>query len=392
MAAGAYIFRIRELIFYGLFFVIPFVQTATISRFREFSDVSVLPDFVVTLAGTFRWVFIVTAFFFVVFSLKKIPGKLFFFIYIIFFYLVQFLYSLVSFSELAVYTVLLVESVTIPVFVFFVLKDYGIRYRLLLHIILFFILISIYLNFGTSSLGFRFIGFLNNPNLYGIIALFWLSILLISSYDTSRFERIIRQVLIILCIATIILTQSRNALIGLFVILIFTYFRDWTKWGLFICIFVFVIFFFNSFLSIYFDIDRLLDFEGAAFNSGRANFWENAIKYIRLDPLWGYGMDACEKLLNTGNVHNNYLRYLFTMGTVFSSVIFVSLYLFVVGLLRNRNDFPGSLLGFIISFIIANYGEDYFVGPGSASLVVFFISIGICMYYIERNTRDFSSI
>ena len=377
----------KEYLFYILLLILPFVQAMSSINEIESANVFILPSFIITASSIVRWVLLSIIIFCSFFVNYKILNfqilKILIMLFV--FYLIPFAYSLVSFKELDVYTLLLIQSWSIPLFVVLTFKNRVLNINYITVICTIFLALSFIADQGSFLRGFRFAGFLNNANLYGIIALFFLSVFLIDNSEKGRFYTIFKYFLVTAYALSIILTQSRNALIGLFLIFLFTIRFRISRFLHVIFFLIIVCLFFGANFFHEINFNRLFSFSSAAKQSGREEFWEPAKYYISQQPLWGYGLDKPVALLKTGNVHNNYLRYIFTMGYFFSSICFLFLFIFLIKLASNFKKIPGSILGFIVAFITANYGEDYFVGPGSSALIVFFISIGLSLTFIDRN-------
>lgn len=101
---------------------------------------------------------------------------------------------------------------------------------------------------------------------------------------------------------------------------------------------------------------------------------------------WGYGMNSPIELLGTGNIHNCYVRYFFTMGIFFGCLTLLFYIIFVCSVYFKKN-IPSSLVGFLIAFAFANYGEDFFVGVGSSIFICFNIVLGLIFYFQQKNKK-----
>src|SRR5690606_38123341 len=105
------------------------------------------------------------------------------------FYLVQLLYALIDGFEYERFFLLTFYSFFITIYLSITFYKYS---KLLLNsfviIIGLFLILSISLNGHLIFLGRRFLGFANNPNLYGITALFWLAILFLKIQEKDRYR------------------------------------------------------------------------------------------------------------------------------------------------------------------------------------------------------------
>src|SRR5690606_33254837 len=134
-------------------------------------------------------------------------------------------------------------------------------------------------------------GFSTNSNSFGLTAVFWLMILLLPS---SRQKRKISPAIMFFVGATfitIVLSGSRNALVGSFIIFLM-HFRNNLK-DLFIPLIIIlltILYIVNSF-DISFITNRLLNIENSVEDSGRSNIWDQTFIYIKQNPYWGNGMN-----------------------------------------------------------------------------------------------------
>lgn len=371
--------KFLDVLFYILFLIVPFVQSVSSDFYESFYGANVLPPIVSTTADLARWVILGLFLLFFITNIRNFRIEQKWLCAFFAFYFFQFLYSLFTFSDTARYSVLLAEAISLPLIFAYIFKVNGLNLSLLRKIIYFFIVFSIAFNIKVFFRGFRFFGFLNNPNLYGLCALFWLSILLIDMQKKSRLNNIF----IFVLIATIISTGSRNALIGLLIIFMFSYVKDVKRLIIFCVLLLLSFLAFISFLAYYSDLGRLLDIQNAASDSGRFIYWQKAIALIERNPFWGYGMDAPEKLVDTANMHNCYLRYILMIGSIFF-LFSMSFYLyFLYRVFKNRRFIPESLVGFLFAFTLMNVGEDFFIGAGSTAVIYFCLSIGMILYCLS---------
>ncbi len=369
---------------YVLFFILPFVQSINDTDLVSLIKARVLPSEVSLFASILRWVILCYIFLYSFLRLNKsvLSNRWFWFLPL--FYLFQFFYALFTYTDVTRYLTLVVESISIPLFCVHILKRRELNKFVLIWMILILVSFSVLFNIDTFLSGFRFLGFVNNPNLYGSVALFWLTILLMNR-NNDRLKRL-TSVLILITAITIILTASRNALIGLVIVLLFTYGSDFKKVLLLFFIFLLLSFIFSAVFLEFPELARLGNIGGAVSDSGRSKIWEVAWDLIKKSPYWGYGMNASVELVNTGNLHNCYLFYLLTMGTIYTGIALSFLGLFLTKLFIYRVRVPAVLVGFIFAFVVMNFGEDYFVGPGSSVFVYFLISVGLVMHFLEKGT------
>jgi hypothetical protein len=98
-----------------------------------------------------------------------------------------------------------------------------------------------------------------------------------------------------------------------------------------------------------------------------------------MNPL-GYGMNAPLELIDTGNIHNCYVRFLLTMGYPFTILTLLCLLILILFVAKDKKV-PKPLVGFLFGYILANYGEDFFVGVGSSMFIYVVMTIGLISFY-----------
>lgn len=369
-----------------LFIIIPFIQSDT-SESLLVDSISSVPPIISQISGYLRWGLFI--FFCIATFINKdyLLNFQFNHISIILFFFIPFTYSLVTFSDTVRYFSLLIFITLLPIYISSQLGKVDINKFFKILSIAVYVVFCISLVIGMKGIlhGFRFYGSLNNPNLYSVIATFWIAILLINN-DQLPLKRI-NIVVAILIFITIILSGSRSGFVASICLFFITFMKS-TKYivviGLTILLLLFLL---AQFIDISFMMDRFMSVSDAAANSGRKEVWDKAINYIQMDK-WGYGMNAPTELLGTGNVHNCYVRFLFTMGIFFGCLTILFYVIFVISTFFKKNV-PNSLIGFLIGYALANYGEDFFVGIGSAVFICFSFVLGLIYYFQLNNEKNY---
>ena len=297
------------------------------------------------------------------------------------------MYAIASKSDIIRYLGLSIISFSLPV----VLGYFLIRSKInILQTIRYIIYLQIILNLivGMNSLfmGYRFQGVINNPNLFGLIALFWLTILMLPT-DSSKKHTVLNYLFVFFNIITIIASGSRASFVGLIIISFAFLSTNKINRNLII-----IILFFTGFIITTYFIDipfiyRLEKIGLEDVDSGRRIYWDTAVFYIKNNLWFGYGMDAPMKLVDTGNIHNCYLRYLLMIGLFFTIISFLFYFLFIIQIWRTRKNVPSVLIGFILAFTVMNFAEDYYVGIGSSAFLSFLVIVGFVIYYLNQPNK-----
>lgn len=358
-----------------LFLVSPFIMSANDDDKASLLHIQLLPPMIAQITGYIRWsIFGITVlYFFLKFksSFLEIDKS---FLLISLFYFIQLIYALVSNTDVIRYLSLTVISATLPFFVYSAIRERGSQIVLYSkYIVIGLLILSIALNISMISSGFRFQGFLNNPNLYGMNAVFWITILLLPIPTTKT---VLFNIFIIIALVTIVLSGSRNALVCAIAVLIFFYRSDLKDIFLPLIILVGICYVTLLYIELPEFTNRLLNIGEAVYDSGRYQLWERVFGFFEENILWGHGMDANMRLVGTGNMHNCYLRYVLNMGLIFTLLSFAFYIVYLGRIFLNIQRINGALIGFIVAFTFANFGEDFYVGIGSSLFCYFCIIIG----------------
>lgn len=372
---------LNQILLLLLFLVIPFVMSETDSSKILLLESPTLPNFVIEYASFLRWIILIYTIFFVLLKITnskaRLPKVIFYFFN---FYIIQFIVSLIWFTDTLRYLGLMMFSVSVPYFVFNTLRENVKTIVFWSTLIIYFqLLAAIYYGYLSTLSGGRFQGFVNNPNAYGIIALFWLSFLSLNKgYVNSRILKYSNIIAIVLIVITILLSGSRSALVGLVIMLFLVLgFKKKKKiWNFIAICFIGLLFYLVSDIPYFQSVFRSLNVDDA-----RLLVWDKSIDLVR-NNIWGYGMYAPQELVGTGNIHNCYLRYLLTMGVIPTIIAFLFYFYFIFKSFY-RTRIPVVLLAIILSFTIMNYAEDYYMGIGSTATIYFFMIIGYILYYLD---------
>ncbi|QQV03379.1 MULTISPECIES: O-antigen ligase family protein [Chryseobacterium] len=370
-----------------LFLIAPFIQSDTSDESQPDILLSI-PPFISVVAFYFRWfIFLFLALYFLLYTkvLKKFITKynILFFL----FYLFPFLYSLVTLTDLPRYFSLLLFGFFLPIVITSEIKDNKgyLKFVNLQKIVFVFISLSIIVSYKTVFSGLRFQGILGNANMYGISAVFWMS--LIQLCKKTKFNLILTVIIFI----TIVLSGSRGSLLA-GVVVIFLSYSTYIKKLLIGSILILSMFtIISNFVNLDFILNRFDNISESAKESGRQEIWEKAFLYIKMNPL-GNGMNAPLELVGSGNVHNCYVRFLLTMGYPFTIIILLFFALIIFFAWKDKKV-PRPLVGFLIGYVLANFGEDFYVGIGSSMFIYVILTIGLISYFsLIKNKYEYSSL
>ncbi|KQK27501.1 O-antigen ligase family protein [Chryseobacterium aquaticum] len=370
-----------------LFLIAPFIQSDTSDESQPDILLSI-PPFISVVAFYFRWfIFLFLALYFLLYTkfLKKFITKynILFFL----FYLFPFLYSLVTLTDVPRYFSLLFFGFFLPIVITSEMKDNEGYFKFvnLQNVVLFFISLSIIVSYKTVLSGLRFQGMLGNANMYGISAVFWMS--LIQLCKKTKFNL----VLTILIFITIVLSGSRGSLLAGIVVIFLSYSNYIKKLllGSVLVLSTFAII--SNFLNLDFILNRFDNISESAKESGRQEIWDKAFLYVNMNPL-GNGMNAPLELVGSGNVHNCYVRFLLTMGYPFT-IITLLFFALIIFFAWKDKKVPRPLVGFLIGYVLANFGEDFYVGIGSSMFIYVILTIGLISYFsLIKNKYEYSSL
>lgn len=242
-------------------------------------------------------------------------------------------------------------------------------------------------NYGYGQTS-RIAATLDNPNSLGaylVLIIFPIIMLTIHSYKKNKFKSFGFALLSLLLIVNLVLTGSRNALLGLiigFAILILIY-----SWKL---IFVFGV---GGIISLFIPqiSTRLKDLGDSAENISRIKLWEVALKMIKDHPILGVGNGNYVTLYNTYikrypqlawenwqnyPTHNSYLKVESELG-VFGILSFIGI--LISSALRVRE----AILNMDDKF------KPFFKGFFAAMLAFFIMSISDNLFFVPKVTSYF---
>ena len=382
-----YNIKFSDFILLTIFIILPFLMGDLNLESAELLHITPLPSFVTKAASTIRWilfVFITIYVFFHITHITKAKGVQIIYM-LCFFYVIQFIYALASNSDIFRYLGLTIISFSLPLAIgkFYYISRCNILEKIKL-ITYFLLVLNILFGFNSLNYNMRFQGFVNNPNTYGIIALFWLTILLLPTYNTSKKKNIINNLFVFICIFTIIATGSRAAFIGVIIILFsFFYMKGFKTTLLLVSLILIGLMIMSNFIDLPY-LDRLGNIGLNNVDEARKDLWETSMYHIKNNLWFGNGMDAPIKLINTGNIHNCYLRYLLTMGLFFTLLSFLFYFIFFMKILRSLKKVPNVLIGFVFAYTVMNIVEDYYMGIGSSAFLSFLIIVGFIITYINQ--------
>ena len=303
------------------------------------------------------------------------------------FYFIQLLYSLVTLTEVDRFVLLFFLSVMIPSVVVECITKYGMD-KFISHLkILTFLLVvfSLLWDFETAVSGGRFMGFLNNPNLFAVVGIFWLTILLID-HDAIKIKSF-NAVAIFLIIALIFLSGSRTGFITSIFIMFFVFNRKRNFLLLSATIGIVLITTFSIFLQSH--LDRFINLGDREKDSGRLELWDLTLEKLPESWVLGTGFNGGLEILGTSNFHNNYLNYIFHMGIPLAFIAIMAYFLFMFNAYSYlKYGVSRSLVAFLLGFAILNFGEDLFIGVGSVTFVYQNFVLGIMASQIIVRKSD----
>lgn len=363
-----------------LLFVAPFVQS-NLSGESQPVDIIKLPVIISTISGLLRWVLLAVFGAYTIFNYKTFKNFTVNNFLFVCFYAVFLFYSIVDLKDIPRYFSLVLLTATVPSFICEVFKNHQINVNKIRIIIAVLVLISFALSFPLLLRGARFQGFLDNSNMYGITAVFWLSLFLL---ELDRYPLRKWHYLLLLLLISIILSGSRGSLVAGCLVIVFgfiKYLRILLKAGILLVVALFLV---NRVLNLDFIFNRFVTIRKSAQDSGRSIIWERAFDYIDRNS-WGWGMDAPMELIGTGNMHNVYVRMLLTMGYFFTILAIIPLILLLLNIVFDRRV-PKVLIGFFVGLLAASFGEDFIIGLGSSLFVYILLFLGLINYYTKLTT------
>lgn len=370
-----------------LFFITPFIQSDT-------SDVSQplylnnIPPIFSVVSNLIRWIIFLSILFHGFLNLTKVfeRSSKINFLYSVF-YLPLLLYSIVSNEDQIRYIALLLLSFFISSYYSFFFND-----RLLkkmFYCVVIFVLLSFYVSGMSVFYGLRFQGMLGNSNMYGISACFWFCVMLLyeRKYGTSYLLLLIK----LLLIYSVVISGSRSGLVVLIIVFLSSINKNNVLvYTSFILILSILFLFISNSQSYSFIFERFQDISNSASDSGRLEIWQRAFSYIRFN-YQGFGMNSPSIMLGTGNVHNCYVRFVFTIGLPLSIITMIIYSLLLFSIIFYFHDYEIRIcFAFLIGLLLANFGEDFFVGIGSGIFIYHSIIIGyICkrISILKRSNR-----
>lgn len=369
-----------------LFSVTPFLLSVSDIDKANLVHMNKLPTFISIISSYVRWIVFGLVTLFAVVKFKELLYRINnIFLFLFFFYFMQLVYAVISNTDILRYFSLSVLVISLPFSAYYAIKENGIKILLYSkYIVSFCVIISILLNISMVAEGFRFQGFLNNSNLYGFTAVFWVVILLLSASQNNIFFNFI----IVVTVITILLSGSRNAMLCCVIVMLFHFGGNIKRLIFPLILFLSLLFITTLYIDIPdFIIKRLFNVFDAVSDSGRYEIWERAFYYIERNLFWGNGMYANELLVDTGNMHNCYIRYLLNMGLVFFFISFSFYVFYIIKIILNIKTTDRVLIGFIIAYTFANIGEDFFVGVGSSVFIYFCIIVGFITFDLTNKKR-----
>lgn len=369
----------------ALFAVAPFVMTISESEMTELISARTLPPFVSTVASVLRWaLFVIMAGLSLLYLSSKPGFRISTPVYLLsLFYFIQFFYAAADGTDYFRFIALTIFSLLLPPIIGYAMGQNARIVKNFIYWIAFFLILSVGLNGHLVLSGQRFFGFLNNANAYGISTVFWLVILLLA----KQYKLLNRKLFYIIggaIFLTMLLSGSRNALVGVLLIFILQFYNKLGSVGGGIIMLTLLLIAASYFFDLSFVLGRYENLSGAVADSGREELWELAYFAMDHNFWWGNGMDANMVIVGTGNMHNVYIRFLLNMGIVFTVISLLMYLLSVVASVTAKQKVPLILAGYLLVYALMNVGEDYFVGLGSSAFIYMLFIYGFINYYLTR--------
>ncbi|RZJ47695.1 MAG: hypothetical protein EOO44_22115 [Flavobacterium sp.] len=367
------------ILIFGLLFIAPFVQS-NLSGDSQPGDLIKMPTIISSIAGMIRWGILLFLSLYAVLYYKFYLTSSKYNVLFALFYAVFLIYAIVSVTDISRYASLVILTLTVPSVMTSAFKVHDLNINIIRKIIYALVILSYGFSFLLILKGARFQGFLDNSNMYGITAVFWLSIFML---EVKRFPFTkIDYFFLLLIIMSIILSGSRGSLVaGIFVLFLgfIKYIKVFIKSFFLLVVAVIAM---NKYLKLDFIFSRFENIEKSASDSGRQVVWDKAFVFINQSP-WGWGMNAPMELIGTGNMHSVYVRMLLTMGYFFTVLALIPLIVILYKLFLDKNV-PKVLLGFFVGLLAASFGEDFIIGLGSSLFIYILFFISLLNYYKLR--------
>lgn len=372
-----------------LFIVTPFTLSYTDTDNAEILNAVVLPPFIASLSSIIRWFIIgimaLNALFIMNKNIKNISKPI---LFLALFYGVQLVYALVDGFDVGRFFLMSALSILIPLHLSISFKYFGKKLiNIFTYCIFAFIIFSLLLNGNLALAGQRFFGFINNSNLYAMTAVFWAVIFVLKLKQDKGKKNLAVNIFLILLILTIILSGSRNGLIGIILVLALSFYNKIKNVIGFLLIFSVAFLILNNFVNLSFVEERLFNISNSVKDSGRDEIWRTAYIAISQNLYTGNGMNANIVISETGNMHNSYIRFVLNMGLVFTILSLLQYLISLYYIFLNRSKIQLVILAFLIAYTLANFGEDYFVGLGSSMFIYVLMIYGLVNYYIKFKTN-----
>ena len=368
-----------------LFVVAPFVMTFEDEEGAIRMGAQMLPEYMLTITSALRWSILGAMLIISFFMLRryKISTPV---LFLTLFYFIQFVYAAVDVFEYRRFFSMTILCLFVPPLLGYIIKTNKNIVKYLLYSITFLLVVSLLLNGQMILEGRRFLGFMANPNAYGATAVFWLAIIL---YADSR--KLIKKSFFFILLTAIFLTTifsgSRNALVGLCIVIVFSYYKQINKLIGVSMVLLVITALIAQFIDIAFATERLGNIAQAFTDTERDEIWARAQQSINQNFWFGNGMDANWRIVGIGNMHNSYIRFLLNMGIIYT-VLALLMYFISIASAHFNKRVPPVFVGYLIAFALMNVGEDFFVGLGSVVFVNLLFVYGFINYYITNTDSD----
>lgn len=267
-------------------------------------------------------------------------------------------------------------------------------------IVIVFGLLTHLVNPSFTTLAGRYRGILGNPNGLGIfIAMYFLLFQAIKQVFPGILSRGETRLIMILFIISVLLSQSRTAMIIFFLFYAFNWvFRFQLVLAFSLCLVLFVL---GVLISNYLDLiilglglEEYLRLDTLQNGSGRTIAWAFAWEHIKLNPLIGNGFtytnqlfyknyEALSRLNHQGNAHNSYLTMwlntgLFGMLSYFGAIVL----LFIKASKQYRSAIP-----ILLCFAFSANMESWLTASLNPFTSVFVITLSILVLNKESSFK-----
>jgi|GEM_PF-4043655 len=229
----------------------------------------------------------------------------------------------------------------------------------------------------------RYRWFTGNPNSFAVIAIFWVSWGLIG-FAYQRFVFLSMTVMLIGC-AELVLTGSRNGMVGLSLIILFFLFRFRVSlknviFLFFYCISIAIIFYLHSDI-----VSRFISVISAVDDTGRGERWGFVLSILQEYPWTGIGEEALYAMnVMIYSSHNSYLSILLCCGIPLGAIVIMCFLLafFLLFTKKVASEYVIAqyiLWGTLLAFCVMSFGECFVVYVTGNYTIYWLVTFGFLL-------------